>query len=323
MRIVVVGSGRMGTFRAEQVRARGHEPVIASGTPSRGRLLVEVLEEEHLDAAVVSNSTQHHPGCVAACIDRGLPVLCEKPIALTLRETRKTLDLVQAAAGTLQVSFQRRFDPGFAAAQTAVANGSLGTLYLIRLNSHDHEPSPEEYIPTSGGIFRDLHVHDFDITRWLTGSEVEEVYARTTVRKWQRFAENDDADTAAVLMTMSEGVPVLLSGTRHGPHGYDFRGELFGSSDSIAVGLDSRTPIRSLEADGPELPADPWRGFLDRFGAAFEAEFDAWVQVVAGERENPCPGEESLEALRVAIACDRSAREGRPVRVEEVSDDGP
>jgi myo-inositol 2-dehydrogenase/D-chiro-inositol 1-dehydrogenase len=313
----------MGAFRAQQVRTRGHEPVVASRTPSRGRPLVEVLQEERLDAAIVSNPTHYHPGCVAACVERGLPVLCEKPIALTLRETRETLGLVEAAGGTLQVSFQRRFDPGFAAARAAVTNGSLGTLYVIRLNSHDHEPSPEDYIPTSGGIFRDLHVHDFDIARWLTGLEVAQVSAWATVRKWQRFAEGGDADTAAVLMTLSDGVPVLLSGTRHGPHGYDFRAELFGSDDSVAVGLDSRTPIRSLEADGPALPAKPWRGFLDRFGAAFEAEFDAWLQLVGGQRQNPCPGEESLEALRVAIACDRSAREARPVRVEEVTDDAP
>lgn len=320
MRIAVVGSGRMGAFRAEQVRSRGHEAVVASRTPSRGRPLVEILEEE-LDAAIVSSPTQSHAAHVVACVERGLPILCEKPIALTLRETREALDAVEAAGGTLQVSFQRRFDPGFAAARAAIENGSLGTLYVIRLNSHDHEPSPEDYIPTSGGIFRDLHVHDFDIARWLTGTEVAHVYAWATVRKWQRFAHSADADTAAALMTMSEGLPVLLSGTRHGPHGYDFRAELFGSDDSVAVGLGPRTPIHSLEPDGPRLPDNPWRGFLDRFGAAFDAEFDAWLQVVAGERQNPCPGEESLEALRVAIACDRSAREGRPVHVEEVSDD--
>ena len=89
----------------------------------------------------------------------------------------------------MQVSFQRRFDPGFAAAREAVESGSIGTLYLIRLNSHDHEPSPEHYIPTSGGIFRDLHVHDFDIARWLTGADVAEVYPVVSVRKWERFAQ--------------------------------------------------------------------------------------------------------------------------------------
>lgn len=322
MRIAVVGTGRMGAFRAEQVRARGHDAVVVSGDPARGRPLADVLAEG-IDAAIVSSSTDRHPEHVLACVERRLPVLCEKPIALTLRETREVLDGVAAADGTLQVSFQRRFDPGFAAARAAVADGRLGTLYLIRLNSHDHEPSPEHYIPTSGGMFRDLHVHDFDMARWLTGTEVTAVYGVVAVRKWRRFLRHGDADTAAVLLTMGDGAPVLLSGTRHGPHGYDFRAELFGSGDSVAVGLGPRTPIRSLDPDGPGLPDHPWRGFLDRFGAAFEAEVDAWLEVVAGERANPCPGEEALEALRVAVACDVSAREGRPVRVEEVTVDAP
>jgi myo-inositol 2-dehydrogenase/D-chiro-inositol 1-dehydrogenase len=275
---------------------------------------------EDLDAAVVSSSTDQHPAHIRAFVERGVPVLSEKPIALTLRETRETLDRVERAGGTLQVSFQRRFDPGFAAARNAVAAGAVGTLYLIRLVSHDHEPSPEHYIPTSGGIFRDLHVHDFDIARWLTGTEVEEVYPKMSVRKWGRFARHDDADTAAVLMTMADGLPVLLSGTRHSPHGYDFRAEVFGSGDSLAVGFGPRTPIREVDGGG-RLPLDPWRGFLDRFGAAFEAEFDAWLQVVTGGRQNPCPGALAHRALRVAVACDRAARERRPVRVEEVSDD--
>jgi myo-inositol 2-dehydrogenase/D-chiro-inositol 1-dehydrogenase len=306
----------MGAFRAEQVRARGHEVVVVSRDPARGRALDDVLDGG-VDAAVVSSSTDQHPAHIAAFVERGVPVLSEKPVALTLRETRATLDRVDAAGGTLQVSFQRRFDPGFAAAHAAVESGAIGTLYVIRLNSHDHEPSPEQYIPTSGGIFRDLHVHDFDIARWLTGSEVAEVYPTVSVRKWERFAQHGDADTAAVLMTMDDGLPVLLSGTRHSPHGYDFRAELFGSDDSLAVGLGRRTPIRAVDGDG-DVPPDPWRGFLDRFGAAFEAEFDAWLQLVAGERENPCPGEEAYHALRVAVACDLGARERRPVRVEEV-----
>jgi myo-inositol 2-dehydrogenase / D-chiro-inositol 1-dehydrogenase len=322
VRIAVIGTGRMGGFRAEQLRARGHDAVVASGNPGRGRPLADVLAED-VAAAIVSSSTDRHPDHVLACVERGLPVLCEKPIALTLRDTREVLDRVAAAGGTLQVSFQRRFDPGFAAARAAIAEGQLGTLYLIRLNSHDHEPSPEHYIPTSGGMFRDLHVHDFDIARWLTGTEVTDVYSALRVRRWQRFLRHGDADTSAGLLMMSDGTPVLLSGTRHGPHGYDFRAELFGSGDSVAVGLGPRTPIRSLDPDGPGLPEHPWRGFLDRFGAAFEAELDAWLESVAGERANPCPGEEALEALRVAVACDLSAREGRPVRVEEVTDDAP
>jgi myo-inositol 2-dehydrogenase/D-chiro-inositol 1-dehydrogenase len=310
----------MGAFRAEQVRRRGHEAVVASRDPARGRPLEDVLADD-LDAAIVSSATSEHPAHIVACATRGLPVLSEKPIALTMRDTRAVLDQVAALGGGLQVSFQRRFDPGFAAARRAIEDGSIGTLYLIHLTSHDHEPSPEHYIPTSGGIFRDLHVHDFDIARWLTGTEVGHVYPCATVRKWKRFAAHADFDTTVVVMTMADGLPVLLSGTRHSPHGYDFRAEVFGSDDSIAVGLGARTPIRSVEPDGPGVPANPWRGFLDRFGAAFDREFDAWLAFVAGDGANPCPGEEALAALRVAVACDRSAREGVPVRVEEVLDD--
>jgi myo-inositol 2-dehydrogenase / D-chiro-inositol 1-dehydrogenase len=310
----------MGSFRAEQLRRRGHEPVVVSRDRARGLTLEAALAGD-VDAAIVSSSTDQHPVHVVAFAERGVPVLSEKPIALTLRETRATLDRVAAAGVQVQVSFQRRFDPGFAAARAAISAGSLGTLYLIRLISHDHEPSPEHYIPTSGGIFRDLHVHDFDIARWLTGTEVEEVYPVVAVRKWERFAAHADADTAAVLLTMGDGLPVLLSGTRHSPHGYDFRGEVFGSKDSVSAGLGARTPLRSLEQGGPQLPRDAWRGFLDRFGAAFEAELDAWLESLVGGGANPCPGEEAYPALRVAVACDVAVREHRPVRVEEVVDD--
>lgn len=320
MKILVVGTGRMGAFRAGQVRARGHEAIVASRDGSRGVPLEEALAGD-LDGAIVSSATSDHPAHILACAEHGLAVLSEKPIALTLGDTRAVLERVAALGVSLSVSFQRRFDPGFAAARVAIAEGSVGTLYLIRLISHDHEPSPEHYIPTSGGIFRDLHVHDFDIARWLTGTEVGHVYPCATVRKWSRFAAHSDVDTAAVVMTMADGLPVLLSGTRHSPHGYDFRAEVFGSDDSLTVGLGPRTPIHAVEPDGPALPSNPWRGFLDRFGAAFEAELDAWLAFVSGAGENPCAGEEAHAALRVAVACDRALRAGVPVRVEEVLDD--
>ncbi len=333
MRIAVLGTGRMGAFRAEWL-ARHPEVdsvVVGSRDPARAQDVARPIRSDGgsiedvlaspLDAAVISSSTGEHAGQIAACAELGLTMLCEKPIALTLHETRRAIETADAAGATLQVSFQRRFDPGFAEARRLVEDGTLGTLYCVRLNSHDHEPSPERYVPTSGGIFRDLHVHDFDIARWLTGSEVARVYATGAVRKWERFARHGDVDTAAIVLSMADGLPVLVSGTRHDPRGYDFRAELFGSDDSIAVGLDERTPLRSVEATGPRLGADPYDGFLDRFAGAFAAEMRVFLDVVRGRRANPCPGAEALEALRVAVACDRSLGEGRPVALEEVLDD--
>ena len=333
MNIAVLGTGRMGAFRAEwlgrhpdvdRVLVGSRDPAraadVARAAGSDGGSVEDVLAEP-LDAVVISSSTGEHAAQVAACAERGLTMLCEKPVALTLADTRRAIDAAEHAGTTLQISFQRRFDPGFAEARRLVEDGSLGTLYCVRLNAHDHEPSPERYVPTSGGIFRDLHVHDFDVARWLIGGEVARVYATGAVRKWERFGRHGDVDTAAIVLSMADGLPVLISGTRHDPRGYDFRAEVFGSDDSIAVGLDERTPLRSVEATGPPLGGDPYRGFLDRFAAAFDAELRAFLDVVRGRRPNPCPGIEALEALRVAVACDRSLAEGRPVALEEVGDD--
>ena len=316
MRVAVLGTGRIGAYRADWLRSHPDVEEVLVGSIRAGT--VESVLDARPDAVVISSATPDHPAQIRACAKRGLPMLCEKPIALTLRETREALD---AGGELLQVSFQRRFDPGFAEARRLVVEGALGTLYCVRMCAYDHEPSPEHFIPGSGGIFRDLHIHDFDAARWLTGSEVDRVYATGAVRRWERFAKYGDVDTSAVLLTMGDGLPVVVTGSRHDPRGYDFRVELLASDDSITVGLDERTPLRSVEANAPTLGTRPYDGFLERFAAAFDAELRAWLEFVRGERGNPCPGVEALHALRIAVACDRSRAEGRAVPISEVSDD--
>ena len=316
MRVAVLGTGRIGAFRAQWLRARPDVEEVLVGSLRAGT--VESVLDASPDAVVISSATPDHAAQIRACAERSLPMLCEKPIALTLRETRAAL----AAGGELlQVSFQRRFDPGFAEARRLVAEGELGTLYSVRMCAFDHEPSPEHFIPGSGGIFRDLHIHDFDVARWLTGTEVERVYAVGAVRQWERFARHGDVDTSTILLTMADGLPVTIAGSRHDPRGQDLRLEVLASEDSIAVGLDTRTPLRSVEADAPALGTRPYEGFLDRFAAAFDAELRAWLEFARGERANPCPGGEALHALRVAVACDRSRSEGRVVALSEIGDD--
>jgi myo-inositol 2-dehydrogenase / D-chiro-inositol 1-dehydrogenase len=307
----------MGAFRADWLRMQAGVDEVLVGSVRGGT--VESVLDTRPDAVVIASATPDHPAHIGACAERGLKMLCEKPIALTLRETRAALDGV---GDLVQVAFERRFDPAFAEARRLVASGALGTLYSVRMAAYDHEPSPEHFIPGSGGIFRDMHVHDFDAARWLTGSQVEQVFATGAVRKWDRYAKHGDLDTAAVVLTMSGGLPVLISGARHDPRGYDTRVELLGSEDSVAVGVGDRTPLRSLEPGAPAPGTNPWTTFLDRFGAAFDAELRAFLEFARGERENPCPGIEALHALRVAVACDRSHAEGRPVRIDEVDDDG-
>jgi myo-inositol 2-dehydrogenase / D-chiro-inositol 1-dehydrogenase len=316
LRVAVLGTGRIGAYRADWLRAHPDVEDVLVGSLRAGT--VESVLAAGPDAVVISSATPDHPAQIRACAERGLPMLCEKPIALTLRETRAALD---AGGDLLQVSFQRRFDPGFAEARRLVAEGALGTLYCVRMCAYDHEPSPDHFIPGSGGIFRDLHIHDFDVARWLTGGEVERVYATGAVRHWERFARHGDVDTSGIIVTMVDGLTVVITGSRHDPRGYDLRLELLAFEDSIAVGLDERTPLRSVEAPAPTLGTRPYDGFLDRFAAAFDAELRAWLEFVRGERSNPCPGAEALHALRVAVACDRSRAEGRAVAMSEVSDD--
>ena len=218
----------------------------------------------------------------------------------------------------VQMGFQRRFDAGYQAARQAVCDGVLGRVYTVRIAGHDPFPPHEGYIPGSGGIFRDLHIHDFDIARWVLGQDIVEVYAQGAVLVDPMFERYDDVDTVAALLTFSEGTLGVLTGGRHDPVGYDVRLELFGSGDSVAVGWDARMPLRSLEPDMPPAPANPYSFFLDRFDAAYRRELSTFVDVARGRTPNPCAVEDAEAALRAALACDLSRRERRPVRLEEI-----
>jgi myo-inositol 2-dehydrogenase/D-chiro-inositol 1-dehydrogenase len=271
------------------------------------------------DAVVIAAATSAHADLIHAAADAGLPAFCEKPIALDLKSTREVMEHVREAGIALQMGFQRRFDAGYRAAHDLVQGGGLGTLYIVRMAGHDPAPPHDEYIPVSGGIFRDFGIHDFDALRFVTGREVEEVYADGSVIKFDQFARYDDVDTAAAVLRLEGGALAILSTTRHDPYGYDVRMELFGSGDSVAVGWDARTPLRSVEPGMPGAPADAYPGFAERFAEAYRAEMAAFVDVAAGRAESPCTAEDALAALVVAEACDRSRREHRPVRLEEVA----
>jgi myo-inositol 2-dehydrogenase / D-chiro-inositol 1-dehydrogenase len=324
----------MGAFRARALSGHPEVDEVVVGSHDRDRALklseeigclagtIEEVLAAELDALVISTVTAEHPEHIAAGAERGLTMLCEKPISIDLTDTEATIELVRDASVTLQIAFMRRFDPGFRRARELITTGALGTLYSLRMCAHDHEPADERYIATSGGIFCDLHVHDFDMARWLTGREVREVYAIGAVRAWERYGRQGDVDSAAMVLTMDDDLPVVVTGSRHDPLGYDFRAEILGSEDSIVIGVDDRTPVRSVQPGASPPPADPYVGFLDRFADAFAAETSAFVEVVLGRAANPCPPDEALSALRVAVACERAWRERRPVELEEVTSVG-
>ena len=317
-RLAVLGTGGLGELRAGTLGMHG-EVVLAGGDGERTRRVadavgaraatVEVALGEKPDAVVIASATDRHPEHIRLAAALGVPVLCEKPLALTLEEARDAVDAL--AAVPAQIGFQRRFDPGLQALRAA----DVGTVYSIRITDRDASISPEHFIPGSGGMFRDMHVHDFDIARWLTGREVARVYATGTVRKHQRYARHGDVDTAAIVLTMDDGVLVTIDGTRHDPRGQDVRLEIVGSEDVVAAGFSDRMPLRGF--DGWTPSAAGWESSWDRFADAFVAETEAFVKLVREGGESPCSPLDALAALEVAVACDRSRATGLPVDLHQ------
>ena len=322
MRIGVLGAGRIGKAHIANLAAldRVEEVLVhdPDADPGAGTMVTRDELLERSDGVVVATPTTHHPEDVRAVADAGRPCFCEKPISLDLATSEATLAHVAAAGTELQVGFQRRFDPGFLEMKRRIDAGELGRLYLIRAGSHDHEPPHESYLPKAGSIFRDMHIHDFDAVAWLSGETPVDVYARGSVLVDEMFARHDDVDTSAVVLTLPSGALALLTGTRQNGVGYDHRTEVVGSLDAVSAGLGPHMPMRSADPDGPQ-PVDPYPTFPVRFHDAYAAEMTAFVALVAGDGPNRCPGQAAVDALRLAVAADRSLAGGGPVAVAEVS----
>ena len=330
MRIAQLGAGRIGVMHAELLAGligSDDQLFIADAAPERAAEVADRLgvasasiEEATAtaDAMVIAASSTAHAELIRAGLARAIPIFCEKPLATGLDATRQLVEEIESAGVPFQLGFQRRFDAAYTEARRLVQSGELGRLYVVRMAGHDPQPPHESYIPASGGIFNDFSVHDFDVLRWLTGQEVDEVYADGAVLGFEVFAKYGDVDTAVATLRLTDGTLGVLTTSRHDPLGYDIRTELFGSSDSISVGLGPHTPMRSVEP-GVSPPAGPaWRMFIDRFRDAYRAELRAFLGVARGHMVSACTARDGLEAVRVAVAAKRSLDEHRPVKLAEV-----
>ncbi|TVL91713.1 Gfo/Idh/MocA family oxidoreductase [Streptomyces sp. SAJ15] len=339
MRIGFLGAGRIGSFHAAALAATDgvDHLVIGDVDPGRAAALaaalngrfgdrvtaaesVDAVFDAGIDAVAIATATASHADLITRAARAGLPAYCEKPISLDLAGTVRALREVATAGTLLQMGFQRRFDAGYRAAKEAYASGKLGRVHTIRAVTSDAAPPPAEFLPHSGGLIRDCLVHDFDAVRWLTGREVVEVFATGANGGAAFFREAGDVDTAAALLTLDDDTLVTATATRYNGAGYDVRMELSGERDSHVVGLDARTPFTSAEPGGPGAPARPWTGFLERFEDAYRAELAAFVAAARGDAPNPCSGEQALNALLVAEACELSRLEHRPVRLSEMAE---
>lgn len=331
MRIGLAGVGRIGAFHAETLRDLPDvdEVVVADLDAAAAQAVAERLGvssaaspaellDEGVDGFVIATATPGHAPMLRLGLEAGVPTFCEKPVAATLDETMDLAKLVSQTSTPVHVGFQRRFDRGYQRAQQAVAAGELGFLHSIRAQTHDQAPPHASYIPTSGGLFRDCSIHDFDIIRFITGREVASVYATGANKGAGFFAEAGDVDTAAAVLTLDDGTLVSLSATRYNGAGHDVRMEVMGSEGTLGVGYDDSLAVTSAEP-GATYPSGPrhW-SFMERFLPAYRAELTAFAAVARGALAPPCTVDDALQAFRVAEACELSRREGRPVSLDEI-----
>lgn len=331
LRVGVIGVGRIGRMHAELLERQvpgaavgavydahdlaAREIAAELGVPATAS--VEELLASDVDAVAICSSTDTHADLLVAAARAGKAVFCEKPISLDLAEVDCALDAVEAAGVPFQIGFNRRFDPAHAAVRDAVASGAVGEPHLVRISSRDPAPPPLDYVRDSGGLFLDMTIHDFDMARFVTGSEVVEVYARGAVRVEPSFAGAGDVDTAMIMLVHEDGCLTAIDNSRRASYGYDQRVEVFGSGGMAA----SENPLANTALvrteRGTAAAALPYF-FLDRYVPSYVREWEAFVTAVQSGATPPVTARDARAPLVIGLAAWRSVREGRPVRVEEI-----
>ncbi len=333
IRFGVIGAGRIGKIHAENLATRipGVEvvaiadPLVNAARELAARLHVaratadyrELIADPTIDAVAICSSTDTHAPILIEAAAAGKQIFCEKPIHYQLERIDAALAAVEKAGVKLQIGFNRRFDPNFRAVRQMVAEGKVGEVQILRITSRDPAPPPIEYIKVSGGMFFDMTIHDFDMARYLSGSEVVEVYAAAGVRVDPRIGEAGDIDTAVVTLKFANGAIGTIDNSRQAVYGYDQRVEVFGSKGMVAVANNMPDTHVYAAADGVHS-AKPLYFFLERYAESFVAEMSEFVAAVRGGTTPPVTGADGRAPVLIAIAATRSYREGRPVRLAEV-----
>ncbi len=331
----LIGVGRIGKVHGEHIAYRIPRARLAAISDVNvneakavgGRLGINKIEADHhvllddpeIDAVVICSPTDMHAVMIEEAASAGKHIFCEKPIARTLKEIDKALDAVKRAGVKLQIGFNRRFDANFARVRQAIIAGEIGELHLLHIISRDPGPPPIEYVKVSGGIFLDMTIHDFDMARFLTGDDVEEVYAAGAVRVDPAIGEAGDLDTALITLKFKNGVLGVIDNSRKAVYGYDQRVEALGSAGGATV--TNNHPNTAVISDAASVRRDlPLNFFMDRYLDSFLIEVTAFVDAVLDNMPTPVTGADGRAAVALGIAARRSYEENRPVHLSEIED---
>lgn len=329
----LIGTGRIGGLHAEHLRFRlptadlrvvtdldrnsAQACADRCGIPRVVADHREILADADIQAVVVCSPTDTHADIIEAAAAAGKHVFCEKPIEVDLQRIDRVLGSVADAGVLLQIGFNRRFDANFQRIRKAVAEGEIGAPHQLHIISRDPAPPPVAYIRQSGGIFLDMTIHDFDMARFLIGSEVEEVYATGGVRIDPAIGEAGDLDTVTILLKFADGTVGIIENSRKAVYGYDQRIEVFGSKGSIQAG--NNYPNTCVTAGAAGVGRDlPLNFFMDRYTRSYLDEMAQFLEAIVTGGPSPVSGADARVPVVMARAARRSVEENRPVKLTEI-----
>ncbi len=333
--IGLIGTGRIGRMHAEHLAYRIPEAnlvavsdiVKEAAEKVAGDFQISaafadhrrIMDDEAIEAVIICSSTDTHSRMVEEAASAGKHAFCEKPIDLELGKIDSALTAVKQAGVKLQVGFNRRFDPSFRRAKEIAASGKIGDPHILRITSRDPKPPPIEYVKVSGGIFLDMAIHDFDMARFLIGSEVEEIYAAGGVMIDPDIGRAGDIDTAIMTLKYANGTLGTIDNSRKAVYGYDQRVEIFGSEGVVVVS--NRTPDSAVVSDAEGIHAPlPSFFFVERYTEAYIAELRAFIKCIQKDAEPPATGMDGRVAVVMGYAAKKSYEENRPVKLVEADD---
>jgi len=332
VRVGLLGCGRIGSMHAELISGRVpgtalaavYDVFDAAATSvaetfgaRQASSAAEVIEAGDVDAVVICSSTDTHMDLLVEVAAAGKPAFVEKPLSLDLAEVDRGIAAATEAGIAVQVGFNRRFDPAHRHVRDRVAAGDVGDVHLVRISSRDPDPPPIPYIEVSGGIFCDMTIHDFDMARFVTGSEAVEVYATGGVRVDPAIGEAGDLDTAVIVVTHANGAITTIDNSRRAVYGYDQRLEAFGSGGMVASDNPPAAAALYRGSEGSHGPPLPYF-FVERYAQSYLAEWDAFVAMVRGTAPSPVNLADGRAPLVMGLAAWKSVREGRPVAIAEI-----
>ncbi|MCK6629457.1 MAG: inositol 2-dehydrogenase [Anaerolineae bacterium] len=329
----IIGAGRIGRVHAENLAYRVPEARVLAvsdvfleaaqkcaadfNIPTAVKNHQALLDNPEIEAVIICSSTDTHAQFISEAAAAGKHIFCEKPIALDLKVIDAALAAVEQYGVKLQIGFNRRFDPNFKQARDMVVTGKIGTPHLVRITSRDPAPPPLDYVKVSGGIFLDMTIHDFDMARYLIGSEVTEIFAAGAVLVDPTIGQAGDVDTAVVTLRYANGAIGTIDNSRRAVYGYDQRVEVFGSAGVVVVG--NNTPHNAVYSNTEGVhSALPLYFFLERYTEAYVAEMKTFISAIVQDTAPPVTGLDGRIPVVMGLAAWKSYRENRPVKLSEV-----